>query len=127
MNWKNKSQEELNEITEKIRTTMIEVYGTSNPSDFTKRGRYYYDNQKFDSSWEVYFYSYLKDNNISFQYHTKNFQFSYDFEGKPCRFYPDFVVGDKIYEVNDGLLHDGEYYVNYTKEDLIKYLAEQSK
>lgn len=38
-----------------------------------------------------------------------------------------YNVDDKIYEVNDGLLHDGEYYVNYTKEDLIKYLAEQSK
>ena len=113
MNWKNKSQEELNEITEKIRTTMIEVYGTSNPSDFTKRGRYYYDNQKFDSSWEVYFYSYLKDNNISFQYHTKNFYFPYDFEGKPCRFYPDFIVGDKIYEVKgDHFFDENDVMIN---------------
>lgn len=112
LNWNNKSQEEINEIMEKTRTTLIEVYGTCNPNDFVKHGKYYYDNQKFDSSWEVYFYVYLKDNNIPFEYHNKTY-FNYDFEGRKCRYYPDFIVGDKVYEIKgDQFFNENNVMIN---------------
>lgn len=49
------------------------------------------DNNYFDSSWEVAYYIWLKDNNIKFEYHTKMFEYK-DENEKTHTYELDFVV-----------------------------------
>ena len=58
--------------------------------------RYYYDGVKFDSSYELIFYIYLKDNQISFEYHPKTYFIYKDCNEKEHRYYPDFKIGNDI-------------------------------
>lgn len=75
------------ECKKKIRQTNIKKYGVPYPISF----KYHYDNKYFDSSWEVAYYIWLKDNNIKFEYHTKTFEYK-DKNGKTHTYELDFVV-----------------------------------
>jgi len=97
--WDNKTVEELNEIDERKRKTMMERYGVENPNDLNTYQKLYYKGLRFDSSWELFVYLYLVDNNIPFEFHKKNFYIPYEVEGRKCRYYPDFIINGKIYEV----------------------------
>lgn len=74
--------------------------------------KYEYDNRKFDSSWELMYYIYLKDHNIPFEYHKSGLFFTYIQDGKCHRFYPDFIVNGEIHEIKgDQFFNDkGEPY-----------------
>lgn len=61
-------------------------------------GRYLFDDRKFDSSYEIAYYIWLRDNNIKFEYHPKIY-FEYIVDGIKHKYYPDFKVGDKIIEI----------------------------
>lgn len=75
------------ECKKKIRQTNIKKYGVPYPTSC----RYFYDNNYFDSSWEVAYYIWLKDNSIKFEYHTKTFE--YKDENEKIHIYElDFVV-----------------------------------
>ena len=58
---------------------------------------------RFDSKWEIYFYQYLVDNNIPFEYHV-NF-IKYYYENKEHRYYPDFKIYDRIVEIKSDYLY----------------------
>ena len=60
--------------------------------------RYYYQGEKFDSSWELAFWIYHKDNNISIIHNEKKL-FSYKSDGKIKWIVPDFIVGKTIIEI----------------------------
>ena len=81
------------EIHEKVVKTCLKKYGV--PSLVTAKSLYKYDNYSFDSSWELLLYIYLKNNNISFEYHPKIY-FKY---GDNKKYYPDFIIENKIYEI----------------------------
>lgn len=83
----------------KGKATKLERYGDANYNNqkLSKR-KYLYDNIYFDSSWEIAFYIYLKDNQIAFEFHPDIF-FKYDFNGKQHNYYPDFIVNNMPIEL----------------------------
>jgi hypothetical protein len=83
----------------KGKATKLERYGDANYNNqkLSKR-KYFYDNIYFDSSWEIAFYIYLKDNQIAFEFHPDIF-FKYDFNGKQHNYYPDFIVNNMPIEL----------------------------
>lgn len=97
--WENISDEDLNEFVTKCRNTCIERYGVNSAFDLVVSGKYHYDDLIFDSKWEIYFYQYLKDNNIPFKYHTNDLIFTYYHNGIERKYHADFKVNDTIYEV----------------------------
>lgn len=69
-----------------------------NPAVIAKmHARYYYDGQRFDSSWELAYYIWLKDHNIPFEFHIDPIDYSY--QGKSHRYYPDFKVNGMLVEI----------------------------
>lgn len=82
---------------------MTELYGGENPdycySILSKMKRKYtYDEQRFDSSWELAYYIWLKDNCKNFEIHP-NKHFTYFFDDKKHKYYPDFLVDGKYVEI----------------------------
>lgn len=52
----------------------------------------------FDSSWEIAYFIWLKDKNISFEYRP-NIRFKYIVKNEEHYYYPDFLVNNKIIEI----------------------------
>lgn len=59
--------------------------------------KYYYDNLYFNSSWELAFWIYSKDNNKKIKYEPTHFEYYYD--NKKHYYYPDFQVDDELIEI----------------------------
>lgn len=98
--------------------TCIERYGTKNPTQnlevkeklkkslklwYANNTRpfkilYKYDGRKFDSSWELYYYIWLKDNNIEFEFQPKTI-LPFSFNGEEHFYHPDFLVEGKLVEI----------------------------
>ena len=68
--------------------------------------RFKYENEFFDSSWELAYYIWLKDHNVKFIHEP--FNLKYIFEGKSFDYLPDFKVGNEIIEIKG--LHFFENY-----------------
>lgn len=102
-------------IQNKMRNTCIKRYGKpaySQTDEFKlfmsdyniknpilhKTAKYKYNDEYFDSSWEVAYYIWLKDHDINFIYHPKTY-FYYEFNGKQKRYEPDFQVNDEFIEI----------------------------
>lgn len=122
-------------VREKSKQTLMKNYGVDNPSkseEIQKRkietnrekfgadwnlqseelrkdwaSSYRYDSRNFDSSWELAFYVYLKDNNIDFKFHEEKYLYE-DTSGKPHYYFPDFKIGDKIIEIKGSHLIDDQ-------------------
>lgn len=75
-----------------------------------KKALYVFDNELFDSSWELAFYIYLKNKKISFSYHPDSF-IDYKVDGVYHRYFPDFEVEGKLIEIkgNQFLKKDGTW------------------
>lgn len=91
------------EFKEKFKKTCNERFGVDYPSQNPEvrksiARRYTYKNIPFDSSWELAYYIFLEDNNISFQYQPKT-EFWYYVNGKKHKYNPDFIVNEKIIEI----------------------------
>lgn len=82
------------EIQNKITNTFIDKYGSANRCHIQ---RYVYDNQTFDSSWELIFWIYNKDVGNNIIREPKNFK--YVFNGKKHLYFPDFEVNGQLYEI----------------------------
>ena len=91
------------EIRNTINQTNIKNFGVDNPwkvkeiQDKCKQ-KYLFENQYFDSAPEIAFYIWLKDNNIDFEY-SPNIFFEYECDQKIWRYYPDFKVQNRFYEI----------------------------
>ena len=93
-------------IKNKMFATNQEKYGCKTYSqtiEFNKRINfkkypYKYDSLIFDSSWELIYYIWLKDNNIKFEYHPNIF-FTYIVDNKTHRYFPDFKVNEEYIEI----------------------------
>ena len=93
----------LENVQSKGKQTCLEKYGTYFPSQnhniFIKsRSKYTYENIKFDSSWELAYYIYLKDHNIDFEYQP-NIKFEYIVNDNIHYYFPDFKINDEIIEI----------------------------
>lgn len=111
----NKSDKEKKDIREKQIATTLERYGVET---FTDTYRYIYDNKSYDSSWELYYYIYLIDNNIDFIYKPKP-GLKYNIGEKIHYYYPDFIVENRYHEIKgEQLLKDGKLY-DYKKQQFL--------
>lgn len=91
------------EIRQRTMMTNMERYGATNPMknhDIFKKvlASYCYDGKQFDSSWELAYYIWLRDNNIEFEYQP-NIYFEYTACGSTHRYFPDFKIGDDVIEI----------------------------
>lgn len=131
------------EIKEKCKKTMLERYGVEysgqssillqktiennikNNGYFKTSNVYNYDNINFNSSWEIYYYFYLKYNNIPFVYSPIDKKFFYYYDNKKHRYFPDFKVYDRYVEIKGDHFFDkdGNFISPYKKEDNYKYKA----
>lgn len=113
------------EVFEKIRKTNLERYGSEMPwgareviekrkenylkktgyehpmqnPEFRKeiKRKYKYDDVLFDSSWEISYYIWLKDNKIDFKFHPLPLE--YEFNKEKHFYFPDFIVENKYVEI----------------------------
>lgn len=71
--------------------------------------RYCYKTEYFDSFPELCFYLYYVTKNIEIKREPKDFEFSY--KNKIYHYYPDFQVGNKLYEIKGSqfLTEDGKW------------------
>ena len=77
--------------TEKAKQTKIKHFGTACSPSYS----YVYNNISFDSSWELAYYIWLKDNNINFKFHPIEKIIKYtDNNGKNHIYTPDFWIMD---------------------------------
>lgn len=109
---------------EKRAKTWKEKYGVENISQIglNKTKKINFDKIWFDSKWEVYYYFYLKNNNIPFEYHPT--KLSYIFEEKEHFYLPDFKVYDRFVEIKgDYFFKDGKMINPYNKTLNEKYQA----
>ena len=84
--------------------------GVTNPSQVPEvrckqRSKYKYDSCSFDSAPELAFYIWLKDTGIEFQYKPKMF-FTYEADGASHRYFPDFKIGDMVFELKGDQFFD---------------------
>lgn len=90
-------------IKDKISKTFNERYGGHPMYDHaiaakSRKRKYTYKGIRFDSNAEIEFYKSLLEQNIPFTYQP-DVCFTYDFEGKTHKYYPDFKVGDDYIEI----------------------------
>ncbi len=91
------SKECENELHRRFRNDYIDKYGLGKHN--TKHYKYgTYKGVKCDSSWELAFVMYHIDHNIAFTRNTL-LSFTYDYEEKTHRYFPDFIVGNVIIEI----------------------------
>ena len=77
----------------------LEVKETVKTSEAQKliSRRYVYHGEKFDSSWELYYWIYCKEQGYQI---TRNFRyFTFVLDGKQRRFYPDFIINGELVEI----------------------------
>lgn len=91
---------------DKIKETRISKYGSYLSLDAISKThkKYIYNNVKFDSSWELAYYIWLKDNNIQFEYHSVILE--YTVNDKKHFYYPDFKVNNELVEIKGSYLLD---------------------
>lgn len=86
----------------KMEKTCLQKYGVrhfaqSKEAHKHHKSRYFYDNEYFDSSWELAFYIYCKDNNLNI---IRNYDsFDYLYNNKTYKYFPDFKIDKKYIEI----------------------------
>jgi hypothetical protein len=121
---------QLESIKEKAKQTNLSKFGL--PYHQNNWGyKYIYNDQKFDSSWELIVYLYLIDQNITFEYHPKSaFTYIDDF-GKTRYYEPDFIIngvfteikGDQFFDENGNLYNPYRKFSEIKKQEKMKELG----
>ena len=104
---------QLEEVKLKKEETSMEHYGVKYymqseeyKSIPRKPSRYSYDGQKFDSSWELAFYYFLKKKGVEFEFQPVDAKIDYMYNGEKHTYYPDFRVGNQIIEIKGNQFFD---------------------
>lgn len=117
-----------------IKNTFLEKYGVDNFSksiEFqgmlpfimkSSTKKYMYDNSYFDSSWELAYYIWLKDHNVSFVY-KPGFLVYTDKNNIEHKYFPDFYVEDHYVEIKGDHIftESGELGIRGKPNDLDKF------
>lgn len=98
------------EVKEKSEKTCERLYGNKKPivtPEIQKKckKRYLYNGIYFHSQPELALYIYLVDHNIPFKYHVSTY-FTYEYDGKLHKYYPDFIIDGKIVEIKGDQFFD---------------------
>ena len=106
------------DVRTKIAQTNIANFGVDNPWKLKEiqdkcKYKYMFEGKYFDSAPEIAFFIWLRDNNIEFEYQP-NISFDYMYDGKIHRYFPDFKVGDILFEIKgDHFFKDGKMICPY--------------
>lgn len=93
-----KNPKQSKEVKEKTRQTWLSKTSEEIRNIRRKASkRYTYQNEQFDSSWELAFYIYCKDHNKKVLRETKSFSFTAN--NRIHYFFPDFEVDGKLFEI----------------------------
>ena len=120
-------------VKERIKKTNLKKYGVefyTQTSGFVDRAlkaknhnrklknRPQADGIVFDSGWELEFYTLCRNRRIEVEYHPCKFE--YEYLGKKWHYYPDFRIGDKIYEIKgDNFINpDGSWKCPFRKKGM---------
>lgn len=109
---------------EKFKKTCLKKYGIENigalnaEKEYSSLQKYFYDERFFDSSYELKYYIYLKDHNIKFEYHNKDYFLYKRKDGSTHRYYPDFLINGKYIEIK------GDFWFDKTKNCLLNKKGE---
>lgn len=87
---------------EKIKATNLKKFGVESPMQnhsirVKAQKRYTYENQYFDSSWELAVWIWAKEN--SKKIIREPCSFSYEYNGTIHQYFPDFSINDELIEV----------------------------
>jgi len=102
----------------KFNDSMLLKYGENNASKIdellhTKKHKFRYNNIGFDSTAEIEVYKFCEAHELQFKYQPFSISYS-DSTGKLHKYYPDFEINGKLYEVKgDHLLKDNKLYFPY--------------
>ena len=88
---------------EKSIQASMKKYGTAWPIQCKQvqdkaRIKYMYDNQNFDSSWELAFWIYCKDNNLDIKHDVKPIEYV-DKNNVMHKYFPDFELNGQLIEI----------------------------
>lgn len=101
-------------IIGKSKKTCLELYGTENPGFLSvyHRQKIQYDGLNFDSKPEVEFYKFFKERGIPIE--RTPVVLHYYVNGKEHKYFPDFRVGNTLYEVKgDHLIDEDGFLINF--------------
>ena len=92
----------VQDIQEKIKATCLKRYGVENytqTSDFHTKviTHYKFNNETFDSSWELAYWIYAKDHNIQIEHEPV--RLSYSVNDKTYYYFPDFRINNQLLEI----------------------------
>lgn len=95
-----------------LASTNMDRYGVrsyAQTPEFHKnaRKRYMYKGEKFDSSWELYYYVYMLEHGHNIVRNTQLF-YQYEYMGNSYRYFPDFIVDGKVVEIKGDYLVDAD-------------------
>ena len=79
--------------TEKAKKTLLEKYGIAHAPIH----KYIFENEYFDSSWELAVWIWAKENN--FEIKREPIEIEYEFEGQKHSYFPDFEINGKLIEI----------------------------
>lgn len=104
------------DVKDKIKATCLQRYGVTNGGASREakqkiHRKYMYNSINFDSSWEVALYIYLQDKDIEFEYQPNTY-FTYYYNGKEHRYYPDFKIRDKYVEIKGNHFFENNTMIN---------------
>ena len=100
----------IKSVREKIHQTCVKRYGK-----YWNVYKYLYDGIKFDSSWELIYYIWLRDNHRVFTYHPLISYLYVNDAGKDSHYEPDFIIDGKLYEIK------GDHFFNAAGELIDPY------
>ena len=86
--------------------------------------RYTYKNIYFASGWELAFWIFCEDHNLPIKKSDKFFKYYSEYYKKERLYFPDFEVGDQIYEIKGN--HLKENGLDKSWEDKLKICKEQN-
>lgn len=109
---------------EKSEKTCLKKYGVKNAGalngekEYASLQKYFYEGRFFDSSYELKYFIFLRDNNIKFEFHNGDYFTYQDDAGNSHRYYPDFLInGNQYIEVK------GEFWWDEEKQVLVNRLG----
>lgn len=99
------------EIIGKSKQTCLELYGCENPGFLSvyHRQKIQYNGLFFDSKPEVEFYKFFQEKGIKIERNVEPLEYSV--KGKKHKYFPDFKIGNTLYEIKGDHLIDKDGYL----------------
>ena len=123
----NKCSLRNNEVYEKAKSTWLNKYGVINifnteqnkqkARKASQRTRYTYNNDSFDSSWEIAFYVYYSD--LGFKVEHEPIKIPFNFNGQTYNYTPDFRIDSQLFEIKGSqfICEDGSWKNPYGEDN----------